>query len=205
MTTALNNLFGKGKSTLTGDVEFWHGAERTGWLMKQGGILSTSCLPANLFTHAAASAHGSTQCVQLAALFCALMTCWGPQYAFLGSYRRVHQDMAAQVGHRLFPVAPWCRPCMWVHERACLDKAWSSNWLSLALQVVCAEAGKDLLVQVRHCHTGETSLCPQIKRHASVFCHMCPQPCCGIRKPSNQIRVCIPVCNCAGLHSPWRY
>lgn len=38
MGTALNNLFGKGKSTFTGDVEFWHGAERTGWLMKQGNL-----------------------------------------------------------------------------------------------------------------------------------------------------------------------
>ncbi|CAK0784358.1 Fatty acid synthase subunit beta [Coccomyxa viridis] len=41
MGTALNNLFGKGKSSLTGDVEFWHGAERTGWLMKQGEYIKT--------------------------------------------------------------------------------------------------------------------------------------------------------------------
>lgn len=31
----LNNLFGKGKAQV-GDVEFWHGQERAGWLMKQG-------------------------------------------------------------------------------------------------------------------------------------------------------------------------
>ena len=37
----LNNLFGKGKAQV-GDVEFWHGQERAGWLMKQGeqGCLS---------------------------------------------------------------------------------------------------------------------------------------------------------------------
>lgn len=44
MGTALNNLFGKGKSTLAGDVEFWHGAERTGWLMKQGEPRILVCL-----------------------------------------------------------------------------------------------------------------------------------------------------------------
>ena len=71
MTTALNNLFGKGKSTLTGDVEFWHGAERTGWLMKQGETLNTSCLPAISSARAVASAHGPTLSAQLAALFCA--------------------------------------------------------------------------------------------------------------------------------------
>lgn len=31
----LNGLFGKGKQQV-GDVEFWHGHERAGWLMKQG-------------------------------------------------------------------------------------------------------------------------------------------------------------------------
>ena len=31
----LNSLFGKGKQQV-GDVEFWHGHERAGWLMKQG-------------------------------------------------------------------------------------------------------------------------------------------------------------------------
>ena len=31
----LNSLFGKGKQQV-GDVEFWHGNERAGWLMKQG-------------------------------------------------------------------------------------------------------------------------------------------------------------------------
>ena len=35
MGTVLNNLFGKGKGNF-GDVEYWHGAERAGWLMKQG-------------------------------------------------------------------------------------------------------------------------------------------------------------------------
>lgn len=35
MGTVLNNLFGKGKGNY-GDVEYWHGAERAGWLMKQG-------------------------------------------------------------------------------------------------------------------------------------------------------------------------
>lgn len=47
---------------------------------------------------------------------------------------------------------------------------------SLALQVVCAEAGKDLLVQVRHCHTGKTSLCLQIEcfHMSSVACICSP-------------------------------
>ena len=35
MGTVLNSLFGKGKGNY-GDVEYWHGAERAGWLMKQG-------------------------------------------------------------------------------------------------------------------------------------------------------------------------
>ena len=35
MTTVLNQLFGKTKG-FQGDVEFWHGAERAGWLEKQG-------------------------------------------------------------------------------------------------------------------------------------------------------------------------
>lgn len=34
----LNSLFGKGKQQV-GDVEFWHGNERAGWLMKQGADL----------------------------------------------------------------------------------------------------------------------------------------------------------------------
>lgn len=34
----LNSLFGKGKQQV-GDVEFWHGNERAGWLMKQGAHL----------------------------------------------------------------------------------------------------------------------------------------------------------------------
>ena len=37
MGTVLNNLFGKGKGSF-GDVEYWHGAERAGWLMKQGKV-----------------------------------------------------------------------------------------------------------------------------------------------------------------------
>ncbi len=37
MGTVLQNIFGKGKNNY-GDVEFWHGAERAGWLMKQGGL-----------------------------------------------------------------------------------------------------------------------------------------------------------------------
>ena len=38
MTTVLNQLFGKnqGLQRLAGDVEFWHGVERAGWLEKQG-------------------------------------------------------------------------------------------------------------------------------------------------------------------------
>eukprot|EP00891_Asterochloris_glomerata_P007668 jgi/Astpho2/7668/Aster-02550 len=36
----LNNLFGKGKAQI-GDVEFWHGQERAGWLMKQGEFIKT--------------------------------------------------------------------------------------------------------------------------------------------------------------------
>ena len=35
MTNVLNQLFGKTKG-FQGDVEFWHGAERAGWLEKQG-------------------------------------------------------------------------------------------------------------------------------------------------------------------------
>lgn len=34
----LNGLFGKGKQQV-GDVEFWHGHERAGWLMKQGPLM----------------------------------------------------------------------------------------------------------------------------------------------------------------------
>lgn len=40
MGTVLNNLFGKGKGNF-GDVEYWHGAERAGWLMKQGEYIKT--------------------------------------------------------------------------------------------------------------------------------------------------------------------
>lgn len=36
----LNSLFGKGKQQV-GDVEFWHGHERAGWLMKQGEFIKT--------------------------------------------------------------------------------------------------------------------------------------------------------------------
>ena len=36
MTQYLNTLFGKNKAIQQGDVEFWHGAERSGWLEKQG-------------------------------------------------------------------------------------------------------------------------------------------------------------------------
>lgn len=36
----LNSLFGKGKQQV-GDVEFWHGNERAGWLMKQGEFIKT--------------------------------------------------------------------------------------------------------------------------------------------------------------------
>ena len=32
----LNSMFGKTGKSFCGDVEFWHGQERTGWLMKQG-------------------------------------------------------------------------------------------------------------------------------------------------------------------------
>ena len=35
MTQVLNQLFGKSKG-FQSDVEFWHGAERSGWLEKQG-------------------------------------------------------------------------------------------------------------------------------------------------------------------------
>ena len=35
MTTVLNQMFGKQKQNY-GNIEFWHGAERAGWLMKQG-------------------------------------------------------------------------------------------------------------------------------------------------------------------------
>ena len=38
MGTVLQNIFGKGKGNY-GDVEYWHGAERAGWLMKQGALL----------------------------------------------------------------------------------------------------------------------------------------------------------------------
>ena len=38
MSTMLNQLFGGAKNT--GDIEFWHGAERTGWLMKQGELVN---------------------------------------------------------------------------------------------------------------------------------------------------------------------
>lgn len=34
MSGMLNQLFGGTKNV--GDIEFWHGAERAGWLMKQG-------------------------------------------------------------------------------------------------------------------------------------------------------------------------
>lgn len=36
----LSNLFGKPTRTF-GDVEFWHGPERAGWLMKQGEYIKT--------------------------------------------------------------------------------------------------------------------------------------------------------------------
>ena len=37
MGTMLNQMFGKQKQNY-GNVEFWHGAERSGWLMKQGWL-----------------------------------------------------------------------------------------------------------------------------------------------------------------------
>ena len=43
MGTVLNSLFGKGKGNY-GDVEYWHGAERAGWLMKQGMISASTSL-----------------------------------------------------------------------------------------------------------------------------------------------------------------
>ncbi|KAK9807263.1 hypothetical protein WJX73_004759 [Symbiochloris irregularis] len=36
MTQYLNSLFGKNKAIQQGDVEYWHGADRSGWLEKQG-------------------------------------------------------------------------------------------------------------------------------------------------------------------------
>ena len=41
MTQVLNQLFGKSKG-FQSDVEFWHGAERSGWLEKQGRLSSCS-------------------------------------------------------------------------------------------------------------------------------------------------------------------
>lgn len=37
MGTLLNSVFGKQKQNY-GNVEFWHGAERSGWLLKQGAF-----------------------------------------------------------------------------------------------------------------------------------------------------------------------
>ncbi|KAK9844674.1 hypothetical protein WJX74_005362 [Apatococcus lobatus] len=34
-------MFGKNGRSACGDVEFWHGQERTGWLMKQGEYIKT--------------------------------------------------------------------------------------------------------------------------------------------------------------------
>lgn len=39
MSQYLNSMFGKNKALQQGDVEFWHGAERAGWLEKQGELL----------------------------------------------------------------------------------------------------------------------------------------------------------------------
>jgi len=43
----LNSLFGKGKQQ-AGDVEFWHGHERAGWLMKQGKRMQMQLATLNL-------------------------------------------------------------------------------------------------------------------------------------------------------------
>jgi len=43
----LNSLFGKGKQQV-GDVEFWHGHERAGWLMKQGNYMQMQLARSNL-------------------------------------------------------------------------------------------------------------------------------------------------------------
>jgi len=43
----LNSLFGKGKQQV-GDVEFWHGHERAGWLMKQGKHMQMQLARLNL-------------------------------------------------------------------------------------------------------------------------------------------------------------
>ena len=44
MSQYLNTLFGKNKGVQQGDVEFWHGAERAGWLEKQGAWRECVCL-----------------------------------------------------------------------------------------------------------------------------------------------------------------
>ncbi len=74
----------------------------------------------------------------------------------------------------------------------------------LALQVVCAKAGKDLLVQIRHRHTGEDSLGPEIERlHlSSVIRTYSPVAVCGSYPIGKDLFIC---CNHAGLDSSRRH
>ena len=74
MGTVLQNIFGKGKNNY-GDVEFWHGAERAGWLMKQGGLSAP--------LHAAPAHASSAQA----------------EASVAGVRRRIHQDLATQARH----------------------------------------------------------------------------------------------------------
>ena len=43
---AINSLFATKADA--GGVEFWHGPERAGWLMKQGSVASSKALPSPL-------------------------------------------------------------------------------------------------------------------------------------------------------------
>lgn len=72
-------MFGKTGRSACGDVEFWHGQERTGWLMKQGTVLSLTAV---------------TQICCRATCFAKLTAC--------PAYRRVHQDLAPKVFQQAF-------------------------------------------------------------------------------------------------------
>lgn len=99
MGTVLNSLFGKGKGNY-GDVEYWHGAERAGWLMKQGNaadyILDESALQ---FADPQRAASTSFACGVKACTSVWIAICLTGAFS-VAPARRVRQDVAAQASSK---------------------------------------------------------------------------------------------------------
>lgn len=128
-----------GRNTDTGGVEFWRQPERSGWLMKQGGLGKEG---------GRAPAASMLQARHLTAAMPSLTV----------PYRRVCQDLAAAV-------SVWVLSRMeqrqWEYGRQNTSRPISlrgfSLCLSLLLQVVHPQGRQDLLVQDGHCGAGALS------------------------------------------------